>query len=482
MSRAGRALLEQELISAVQLEQAARQQNLAGGTVGLHLVQAGVVREQVLIDVFVELGFELVDEDQLASVPLATGELLPASLAVVRRVVPVEQLDERWLSVAMADPSDDRTVAEVSRHTGYRLVVKAAAESEMSLALKRLYGAAHPSELTGRGGAHEGPPPTPGPCESASPLHEPGPTPPPSSSKQAGRSRAPVLLEGRYERIPADELPEDADAGYIPLTRMKKRSLRAPAPEAVIRVKTVDLGPAEEPRREPPKTKEIYAGLGRKPSRPPAGPEAKRPSAVPVPPATPALSPLAPRRVSTLPMPPPASTGSAPAGAQEQGAPSAESPPPGGFHKVFSATNRDSAVAAAFDVLADCQRVAFFVVTRGVVEGYAGRGADLTSQQVASVWIPLSSASMVQQVVTSGKIYVGPPGQNRTDALFFGALGGMRGDCLVVPVQLGDRVIALLYGDSFGPVAPPLELLGQLAKVLADVLGRLLQHQRPSRQ
>lgn len=504
MSRAGRLLLAEGLVTPEQLGEAARQQSLNGGTIGLHLVRAGVIREGVLTTVLgSKLGVPVVTDEELQRITPEIAALLPREVAVVSRVVPLETHEQPWLSVAMSDPTDDRTVAEVARITGYRLRLKVAPESELSLTLERLYGTSRPADLPEWNEDREtrptGPPTEDGDEDA---FREPEPT-------TSRRYRAPVVLEGRYERISPDELPPDADAGYIPLTNVKKRPPGIQSSAQVIQVKTVAIGPgagesAGVADGQPALTTESLERIARHISNIPeaepdgAPPARSKPSGAPafeaggdetwdlddgaisaelsigrrpaprspkIPDANRAAREIDPRdTLIDLPK----------VDASHWSGSSAN--PLGEFVRgIARAESRDEAVQVSLSYMASyCRRAAFFVLKRGVVEGFDALGPNLSLEQVRSIWIPLSSRSSLCEAVASKSVRVGPIGDTRVDAIFCAALGGRKGDSIIVPVVLGPRVVAVLYGDDLRDAPPPLADVESVALALGEALGRVV--------
>lgn len=502
MSRAGRLLLAEGLVTPEQLGEAARQQSLNGGTIGLHLVRAGVIREGVLTTVLcAKLALPLVTDDELQRITPEIAALLPREVAVVSRVVPLEAHEAPWLSVAMSDPTDDRTVAEVARITGFRLRLKVAPESELSLTLERLYGTSRPVDLPewneNRETRPTGPPSSEDDDEDA--FREPEPT-------TSRRFRAPVVLEGKYERISPDELPPDADAGYIPLTNVKKRPPGAQSSKQVIEVKSVAIGPSggggggESPALTTESLERIARHISNLPEPDRAAPTAPKSARSSGAPAVElggdetwdiedgSISAELSIGRAPVPRPPkiPAALLDRPIDSHDTliDLPKVDTShwsgssanPLGEFVRgITRAESRDEAVQVSLSYMASyCRRAAFFVLKRGVVEGFDALGPNLSLEQVRSIWIPLSSRSSLCEAVASKSVRVGPIGDTRVDAIFCAALGGRKGDSIIVPVVLGPRVVAVLYGDDLRDAPPPLADIESVAQALGEALGRVV--------
>lgn len=530
MSRAGRLLLAEGLVSQEQLEDAARQQSLKGGTIGLHLVRAGVVREGTLTSLLCsQLKLDEVADDDLQFIEPDVASLLPAEVAVISRVVPLEMVDDKWLAVAMSDPTDDRTVAEVARLTGLRLVIKVAQESELSLTLERLYGTSRPSELPEWNDTRETRPSgTLANDDDVYAFEEP-------ESTSSRRFRAPVVLEGKYEKITPDDLPPDADAGYIPLTQVKRRPPGAKPTENVIQVKNVaivhegethdELSTGESADSPPPPFEELAQRL-----RTLTEPEPKRHGTKPSPSAKnssdryrpPTPSNIPPKEAPVQSKNPAEVTGGDTWDIEETETESQleiiENPVvtetakparrPGRrdtlmdlpkidtghwsgssaksledfIEDVNQAATRDEVIQASLSFIASyCRRAAFFVLKRGVVEGFDALGPNLSLDQVRSIWIPLSSRSTICKSITSKSIRIGPIGDTRVDAIFCAALGGRKGDSIIIPVTIANRAVSVLYGDDLRGNPPALEDIQTVADTLSDVLSKIVVQEKKTR-
>ena len=436
MSRAGRLLLAAGLVTEAQLGEAADLKGTVGGTLGLNLVRAGALDERALRQAFVEgLGLEPVDEASLFSVSDRLAALVPARVAVELRAVPVA-LDGDLLVVAVADPTDDAALASLRRATGLRLLVQVASESAVSAALERLYGTAAPSALPV---ASASPPASPAPAPALLTMERRKTKPPPRTDGAGDEriSRPAVLLEGSYEKIRPADLPGDASAGYIPLTEVK-RSGSTPPPAAVVEVRPIHVGAqrgtASPERAASPK------------------PVPKRGAAGSTPP------PRSPEDSWDVPAPEPA-----PAGSLQGGPRQLETI----VRAVAEADRREGAVALALEaMLGPCRRAAFFTVKRTIVEGHAAAGAGLDRNTVRQVWIPLASPSTLRQACEARKPLVGPLGDSRTDKIFAAALGGRKGDSVLVPVVVGGQVVGLLYGDDLRSTAPSTAAIERLGAAL----------------
>jgi hypothetical protein len=140
-----------------------------GGTIGEHLVAAGLVADELLTEFYrSRLLVPQVNPNNLARLASALVAVIPADMAVELRVVPVAVDREGNLTVAMSDPSDRHAVDEISFFTGKYVVRAVATQMQIAWCLAHYYG--HVTELGRRllrpsrtGGAAADTPPTPTP-------------------------------------------------------------------------------------------------------------------------------------------------------------------------------------------------------------------------------------------------------------------------------------------------------------------------------
>ncbi len=102
----GELLVEAGLISEAQLQEALRQQRIAGGRMGSNLVALGFVDEEVLMDFLAQkTGVPRLDTTHV-DVPLEVLKRIPRRLAEQFNLLPVAFKEPKTLVLAMADPSD----------------------------------------------------------------------------------------------------------------------------------------------------------------------------------------------------------------------------------------------------------------------------------------------------------------------------------------------------------------------------------------
>lgn len=147
--------------------------------------------------------------------------------------------------------------------------------------------------------------------------------------------------------------------------------------------------------------------------------------------------------------------------------------------KLLTARDRDEITQVLVDFLAaGFSRVIMFVNVQGQLRGREARGADLDPEAVRQVRMPTSGDSIFKRVIDSQAPYFGPwPKDTRIDRAFDGAMGGLEGNVLVLPVALRGRVpvIVMAAGTSFA-VDP--RSLAELVEAVSLALERLIFRQK----
>jgi hypothetical protein len=143
--------------------------------------------------------------------------------------------------------------------------------------------------------------------------------------------------------------------------------------------------------------------------------------------------------------------------------------------KIFKTHDRNSVIDLSLQyMLQFSDRAAFFVVRKSAIRGYEIKG-ELTSQPaIRSYWVPLISESTLRQVIRERRIHLGPLGRTAADAILSASLGGRPSRILAIPIEIGHRVIGLLYADRLHVGMPPWNRLERLAEVMGDNLRRIL--------
>jgi hypothetical protein len=148
----GSLLVHAGLVAEDQLAQARSTRDQVGGTVGEHLVLAGVVDEETLAGFYAaKLRVPRVSETDLAAIPKEVLRKIPPDMAAEFRILPLGHDGEQNLTLAMSDPGDTHAVDEVTFFTGCYVVRAVATQSQMAWGLGRYYQITTP--LTGGGTA-----------------------------------------------------------------------------------------------------------------------------------------------------------------------------------------------------------------------------------------------------------------------------------------------------------------------------------------
>ncbi len=127
----GDILVEQGVISPLQLDEALQRQLLTGDMLGRVLVTMGLCEEQDIIESLgVQSGMERIDLSKL-KIPEDTIRSLTADVAKFYSVIPIRMTDEK-LIVAMADPLNIQVLDDLQQITG--LQVQGAVSNELDVA------------------------------------------------------------------------------------------------------------------------------------------------------------------------------------------------------------------------------------------------------------------------------------------------------------------------------------------------------------
>ncbi len=128
-------------------------------------------------------------------------------------------------------------------------------------------------------------------------------------------------------------------------------------------------------------------------------------------------------------------------------------------------------------------RVAFFVVKQERTTGWRARGLEGTvgDDVVREISLPLSTDTLLAEVVRTRRTWSGAPGQHAEDHTIFNRFGEEPPQRVVaVPLVARDKAVAVLYADSASQDADAinLEALETLVRV-AGMSVELLATQRP---
>jgi signal transduction histidine kinase/HPt (histidine-containing phosphotransfer) domain-containing protein len=139
-ARLGDILLQRNLITQDQLQQALAQQQREGGRIGRILSQLGFVSEEDVAQALGQkYGIPYVDLHLHALEPTVT-RLIPPHIAQKHQLIPLAKVDST-LTVAMADPTNIFAVDDIKFMTSLSIKLMIASESAIRRVIDRLYDA-----------------------------------------------------------------------------------------------------------------------------------------------------------------------------------------------------------------------------------------------------------------------------------------------------------------------------------------------------
>jgi hypothetical protein len=147
--------------------------------------------------------------------------------------------------------------------------------------------------------------------------------------------------------------------------------------------------------------------------------------------------------------------------------------------QLVTATESDDVTRLLLDYLgAGFDRVIMFVHSREELRGRDCRGRDLLPEAVRQVRIPSAGPSVFSKCIEQQRPHFGPmPSESAIDKMFSEALGGLRGNVLVLPLKLGTKVPLLVFASgSRTPVDP--RSINELCDAVGVALTRILAMRR----
>ncbi|MEE9385454.1 MAG: hypothetical protein V3V08_18760 [Nannocystaceae bacterium] len=124
-------------------------------------------------------------------------------------------------------------------------------------------------------------------------------------------------------------------------------------------------------------------------------------------------------------------------------------------------------------------RVLVLLHSRGELRGHAARGDDTMKIAATGIRLIVRRPSIFASVIKSGHPYFGPMPQNDdTERIFAGAVGGISGNMLLVPVRTADAVPLLIFANpAISPVDP--RSIDRLSEAMGEALERISPHTTP---
>jgi hypothetical protein len=125
----------------------------------------------------------------------------------------------------------------------------------------------------------------------------------------------------------------------------------------------------------------------------------------------------------------------------------------------------------------DFERVVLFGVRRDTVLGWLSRGEGLESGRLADFHLALDRPSVFYNLAHGAALHLGPLPPMGAHRPLIDLLGGESPrECLLLPMRLGDRLVAVIYGDRAGDSLGGLDLddLRRLMDSAAAALERCI--------
>lgn len=142
--RLGEILVDQGFMTEAQIQECLEEQKRSGKQIGKLFIEKGYIDEQKLLDVIsAQIDVQRVILENLTLDP-AIVKLVPQEMARSYKVIPIYERDN-VLTVAMADPSNLRTLDHIKFKTGRDVEPMLATEKEVVAALDRVYVSTGPN-------------------------------------------------------------------------------------------------------------------------------------------------------------------------------------------------------------------------------------------------------------------------------------------------------------------------------------------------
>jgi hypothetical protein len=143
--------------------------------------------------------------------------------------------------------------------------------------------------------------------------------------------------------------------------------------------------------------------------------------------------------------------------------------------KLEAAADRDAVTTLLLDFLgAGFNRVILFVHTHNELRGLDARGKDLLVEAVRQVRIPSTGKSMFSEVLERGGPYFGPiQTTNKIDQAFSQALGGVKGNVLLLPIKIANKIPLLLWAHGTTHAVDPRSIT-ELSAAVSTAIQRII--------
>jgi hypothetical protein len=456
MGKLGQLLVARGWITVQQLTRALQNQSVVGGRLGTCLIEIDAISEDILLKGLSEqLGVPSASLDDLRGVPEEVLALLPEKLARRCRAVPFRVEGSR-LDLAMMDARNLSCQDEIAFATGKRVKIHVAHELRVLEALERYYKEESPSRfslLVER-------------LNRARYFWEKQGTAGAAARESATTLAAPLddLLGG--PRPPRITPPPPLPPPVLPVRPPAPVPVAPSAPSAPVTARTV-VPAAPRPVQVPPAVSEPVQAAPRPAVRAVSVPLTEEERA--------ALVPVAP-----VPSPAPPPPAAPPAPARPEPVPA-----------LLTLKDAEAALEATHEreqvarivlgfLTVSYRRAAMFQVARDKATAWIAQG-EIDLDRFARFAVSLDKPSVFLNLRHGQAFHVGalpPMPAHRELAQAWG--GELPRDCVVLPVRLKDRLVAVIYADGAKKGLGGIDLaqLQSLAASTSAALQRGILHKK----
>jgi hypothetical protein len=488
MGKLGQLLVARGWITVQQLTRALKNQNVVGGRLGTCLLEMDAITEDLLQKGLSEqLGVPAVRVEELRGIPEEVQELLPAKLARRCRAIPFRALGGR-LDVAMLDARNLACQDEIAFATGKRVRVHVGNEIRIFEALEKYYDEECPSRFAtlldrlnrSRYLWEKDIQPTPGPHrEVLAPLEGdpfarpprmqpppelpdvPPPTPAPAPPR---RPRVVLPATGPSSIAPAVRPPTSAAALFAatPQAPAAAPTPKAPPPPAPPIAPIAATTPVAAPPRPAPPARPRSLPLSPDEQALLHGSEVRQPTPIPpIPPPIPAMPPAPPAAPAPAvsPIAPPQDLAAA-------------------LQALALVRDREEVGDLLLGFLGlRYRRVVLFQANKEGVAAWRAKGAGIDLKAFSSFSVGFDRPSIFLNLRGGSGLHLGPlapmPAHRELAATWGGELPR---DCVMMPVRLRERLVAVIYADraESGPPGLHLEELKRLTDATVAAFERCI--------
>ncbi|MBN2804837.1 MAG: hypothetical protein JXR91_17205 [Deltaproteobacteria bacterium] len=119
------------------------------------------------------------------------------------------------------------------------------------------------------------------------------------------------------------------------------------------------------------------------------------------------------------------------------------------LHAIATTQSRDEIIALALEyLLRFSKRAVFMVNSNNKIRGFHVAGTNTNRESIKAFWIPFFARSTLGTVAQTGQMHLGPVGNTPADKIFKAALGGDKGNTLMIPIVIKTKTAGILYADQ----------------------------------